>query len=156
MRACRARSARRPNGCGWTRSSRSRNFGDGRAKISPNCSDKPALAAGLNRLQIDPTDMSDTLRILQDRIISLEFAKKITFTYQSLVDSYRLSERYSNDVSQPLQISSIAGKRRWIRENGLITSQSVVESIEQTIGVAKVGGTLTQNDSEEREKLLNL
>ena len=116
---------------------------------------KPALAAGLNRLQIDPTDMSDTLRILQDRIISLEFAKKITFTYQSLVDSYRLSERYSNDVSQPLKSVQLLENAAGFAKNGLITSQSVVESIEQTIGV-KVGGTLTQNDSEEREKLLNL
>ncbi len=117
---------------------------------------KPALAASLNRLQVNPPDQNDTLRILEDQIINLEFQRKVTFMYQSLTEAYRLSERYIQDISQPQKsiqlLESAAGKA----EGGLVTAQSVRDAIESTLGV-KVGGSVNSaGDEVEREKLLNL
>ncbi len=116
---------------------------------------KPALAADLNRLDVAPTDQRDTVRILQDQIISLEFSKKVTFMYQSLTEAFRLSERYVNSVEQPLKSVQLIKSAQNFAQNGLVTAQSVVAAIEQTTGV-KVAGNLDEGGDEEREKLLNL
>jgi ATP-dependent Clp protease ATP-binding subunit ClpC len=112
----------------------------------------PALASALNRLQVQPPDETDTMRILQDQIINLEFQRKVTFTYQSLREAYRLAGRYVQDVAQPRSsiqmLESAAGKA----DGGLVTAQSVRDSIEATTGV-KIGVT---DDASERDKLLNL
>ena len=116
---------------------------------------KPALAASLNRLQVNSPDQNDTMRILEDQIIQLEFQRKVTFMYQALTEAYRLSERYVQDISQPQKsiqlLESAAGKA----EGGLVTAQSVRDSIESTLGV-KVGGSVNAGDEAERDKLLNL
>ena len=116
---------------------------------------KPALAASLNRLQVLPPNENDVMKIMQDQIISIEFLQHVTFMYQSLTEAYRLSERYLNDTSQPQKsiqlLESAAGKAK----DGLVTAQSVVDAIESTLGV-KVGGSVANNDSSEREMLLNL
>ncbi len=112
----------------------------------------PALAAALNRMQVAPPSRDDTMRIMQDQIINIEFQRKVTFMYQALTEAYRLSDRYVQDIAQPKKsiqlLESAAGKS----DNGLVTAQSVRDSIESTIGV-KVGVT---DDQGERDKLLNL
>lgn len=112
----------------------------------------PALAAALNRLQVMPTDRADTMRIMQDQIINIEFQRKVTFMYQSLTEAFRLSDRYVQDIAQPKKsiqlLEAAAGKS----DNGLVTAQSVRDSIESTIGV-KVGAT---DNQVERDKLLSL
>ena len=74
--------------------------------------------------------------------------------YQSLVEAYRLSERYMYDIVQPgkgIRLLESAGQ---YAENGvLVTAASVQQAIEQTQGV-KVGGLVSSG--EERERLLNL
>ncbi|MCL1929914.1 AAA family ATPase [Candidatus Saccharibacteria bacterium] len=110
----------------------------------------PALAAALNRLNIPPATEEETMMVLQDQIIMLEYQKNVTFIYQALREIYRLSSRYINDVAQPgaavqlLQSSANMG--------GLITAQTVNEALEKTLGV-KIGAT---KNAEEKEKLLNL
>ena len=116
---------------------------------------KPALSATLNRLQVAPPDRAETLRILQDQIISLEFQRKVTFTYQSLTEAYRLSERYMTDVAQPQKSIQLLQSASSYVDDGLVTAQSVTSAIEKTLGV-KVGGSVDINDAGEREKLLNL
>jgi ATP-dependent Clp protease ATP-binding subunit ClpC len=110
----------------------------------------PALAAAFNRLNIPPATEEETMLVLEDQIIMLEYQKNATFVYQALREIYRLSSRYINDVAQPgaavqlLHSSANAG--------GLITAKTVNDAIEKTLGV-KIGVT---NDAQEREKLLNL
>lgn len=116
---------------------------------------KPALAAALNRLQVSPPDRDETLLVMQDQIISIEFQRNVTFTYQSLTESYRLSERYINDVAQPQKSIQLLQNAAGYAESGLVTAQSVTAAIEKTLGV-KVGGSVDTGDTSEREKLLNL
>ena len=80
---------------------------------------KPALANALNRIEIEPTNQKDTLYVLEERVIPLEYRSKCTFTYQSLTEAYRLSNRYITDVSQPrasLQLLELPRqlKRHWV------------------------------------------
>lgn len=112
----------------------------------------PALAAALNRLQVNPPDKNDTMRIMQDQIISIEFQRKVTFMYQALTESYRLADRYVQDIAMPKKAISLLESAAGKSSGGLVTAQSVRDSIESTLGV-KVGVT---NDQGERDKLLNL
>jgi len=116
---------------------------------------KPALAASLNRLQVEPPPQSDVLKIAEDQIISIEFARKVTFMYQALAEAYRLSERYVHDVAQPQKTIQLLENAASYAANGLVTAQSVVDAIEKTLGV-KVGGSVETDTSGEREMLLNL
>ncbi|MDR1969931.1 MAG: AAA family ATPase [Candidatus Nomurabacteria bacterium] len=116
---------------------------------------KPALAASLNRLRVEPPGRADVMKIAEDQIITIEFQRKVTFMYQALAEAYRLSERYVNDVAQPRRTIQLLESAAAQAEEGLITAQSVVTAIEKTLGV-KVGGSIKTDESEEREMLLNL
>ncbi|MCL2280302.1 ATP-dependent Clp protease ATP-binding subunit [Candidatus Saccharibacteria bacterium] len=116
---------------------------------------KPALAASLNRLQVEPPAREDVLKIAEDQIITIEFQRKVTFMYQALVEAYRLSERYVQDVAQPQRTIQLLESAAAQAEDGLVTAQSVTSAIEKTLGV-KVGGSVETGSSEEREMLLNL
>lgn len=112
----------------------------------------PALANALNRIMIAPASKSETMAVLQDQLISVEFARKVTFTYQSLQEAYRLSERYVHDVAMPGRAFKLLEASAGYAENGLVTMNSVQQAIEKTMNV-KVG---VASASDEREKLLNL
>lgn len=116
---------------------------------------KPALAATLNRLQVNPPSQEDTLKVMQDQIISLEFQRKVTFMYQALTEAYRLSERYISGVSQPQRSIQLLQNAAGHAVDGLVTAHSVVTAIESTLGV-KVGGSVEAGDTKERDMLLNL
>jgi ATP-dependent Clp protease ATP-binding subunit ClpC len=116
----------------------------------------PALAAALNRLNVAPPNEIDTLKILQDQIISIEFSHKVTFMYQALKEAYRLSSRYNNSMAQPRAAIQLLENSAAKADRGLVTAQSVRDSVEATTGI-KIAGDLTGSDSAaEREKLLNL
>lgn len=111
-----------------------------------------ALANALNRIVIAPASEPETMAVLQDQLISIEFARKVTFTYQSLHEAYRLSERYVHDIAMPGRAYKLLEAAAGYSENGLVTMNSVQQAIEKTMNV-KVG---VATGSDEREKLLNL
>lgn len=111
-----------------------------------------ALANALNRITISPTNREETLRVMQDQLITIEFRQHVTFTYQSIVEAYRLSERYVHDVAMPGQALTLLESSARYSENGLVTMNSVQQAIEQTLDI-KVS---VASESEDREKLLNL
>lgn len=112
----------------------------------------PNLANLLNRINIPPATYEETMRVMQDQIISVEFQRHVTFMYQALKEAFRLSERYMYDFSQPGKSVRLLEQAAGYNEQGLVTASSVSRTIEQTSGI-KVGKT---NDSGEKEKLLNL
>jgi ATP-dependent Clp protease ATP-binding subunit ClpC len=117
---------------------------------------KPALAASLNRLQVEPPDQDGVLKIAEDQIILVESRRQVVFMYQALVEAYRLSERYVHDIAQPQKTVQLLENAASYASGDLVTAQSVVDAIEKTIGV-KVGGSAGASDnSAEREMLLNL
>lgn len=117
---------------------------------------KPALANALNRIEIKPTNQKDTLYVLEERVIPLEYRSKCTFTYQSLTEAYRLSNRYITDVSQPRASLQLLENSVQQAQDGLVMPITIAWTIEKTLGI-KVGGDLSYSDAgEERQKLLNL
>ncbi len=112
----------------------------------------PALANALNRVSIAPSSPEETMSVLQDQLVGLEFQQNVTFMYQALKESYRLSERYLHDQSQPGKALKLLTMSASFSENGLVTGRSVQQAIEQSQGV-KVGGT---SGDAEKQTLLNL
>jgi len=112
----------------------------------------PALAAALNRITVGSASQTETIAVLQDQLIVIEFQRKVTYMYQALKEAYRLSERYLYDQAQPGKAMRLLESAAGYAENGLVTSQSVKQAIEQTQGV-KVGANTS---GDERDKLLNL
>lgn len=112
----------------------------------------PALLNALNRISVSPAGENDTLAIMQDQLIRLEFSYNVTYTYQSLLEAYRLSERYVYDLAQPGRSMKLLESAAHYAENGLVTINSVQQAIEKTLGV-KVG---VASGEAERETLLNL
>ncbi len=113
---------------------------------------KPNLANALNRVAVSPASKAETMRVMQDQLILTEFRRKVTYTYQSLLEAYRLSERYIHELAQPGRAFKLLDSAAGYSDHGLVTAQSVQNTIEQTLDI-KVG---VASGSDEREKLLNL
>lgn len=112
----------------------------------------PSLANLLNRIQVPPATFEESLAVMQDQIITIEFQRNVTFMYQALREAYRLSERYMYDLAQPGKSVRLLEQAAGYNEQGLVTAAAVGRTIEETSGV-KVGRT---DDVGEKEKLLNL
>lgn len=111
-----------------------------------------SLMNALNRVTIKPSSQQDTLTVMQNQLIVSEFQKKVTYTYQSLNEAYRLSERYVHDLAMPGRALKLLESAAGYSQNGLVTINSVQQAIEQTMDV-KVS---VASESDDREKLLNL
>jgi len=111
-----------------------------------------AIANALNRVSISPASEQETLQVMQDQLISIEFRHHVTFTYQALKEAYRLSMRYVHDVSMPGQALKLLESSSSYAENGLVTINSVQQAIEQTMDI-KVS---VVSEVGERAKLLQL
>lgn len=118
---------------------------------------KPALANSLNRVEVAPSNADETLRVMQDRIISLEYNSQCFYMYQALTEAYRLSNRYISDVAQPRKsVQLLENAVQQADANRIISAPTIAATIEKSLGI-KVGGDLSYGDSRaEREKLLNL
>ena len=112
----------------------------------------PALANALNRIMITSATEQETLAVMQDQLLLLEFRHHVTYMYQALQEAYRLSERYVHDLVMPGRALKLLESAASYASDGLVTIQSVQRAIEQTMDV-KVG---VASDSAEREKLLKL
>lgn len=113
----------------------------------------PALVSAINRVAVAPAAQGETMLVLQDQLITTEFQRKVTYMYQALKEAYRLSERYTYDLSQPGKAVRLLETAAAYAEGGLVTARSVQQAVEQTHGV-KVGAV--SEDGPERDKLLNL
>lgn len=112
----------------------------------------PALVNALNRLTVTPATKDETISVMQDQLIVTEFNRQVTYTYQSLEEAYRLSERYVFDLAQPGRSLKLLESAASYAESGLVTMNSVDQAIEQTTGV-KVA---VASQADERQTLLNL
>lgn len=112
----------------------------------------PALAASLNQVRVSPSTASETMEIMQEQVIREEGHRQVHYTYQSLKEAYRLSERYLYDMAQPGKSMKLLEMAARQNENGLVTMNSVQQAIETTMDV-KVS---VADTSEDRERLLNM
>jgi ATP-dependent Clp protease ATP-binding subunit ClpC len=111
-----------------------------------------ALVNALNRVTIGPATKDETIAAMQDQLITTEFQRKVTYTYQSLEESYRLSERYVHDLAMPGRAIKLMESAAGYAEDGLVTMNSVQQAIEKTLNI-KVG---VASGEDERAKLLNM
>jgi len=112
----------------------------------------PGLVNALNRISVGEATEEETLAAMQDQLITTEYQRKVTYMFQALKESYRLSQRYVHDLSMPGRAIKLMETAAGYAENGLVTMNSVQKAIEQTMDI-KVG---VASGQDEREKLLNL
>jgi ATP-dependent Clp protease ATP-binding subunit ClpC len=112
----------------------------------------PALVNALNRVNIESASKEDTFAVLQHQLILAEFKRNVTYTYQSIQEAYRLSERYIHELAMPGRAVKLLELAAGYSEGGLVTMNSVQQAIEKTMNI-KVGGV---SDVAERETLLNM
>lgn len=110
------------------------------------------LAHALNTIAIQPANEEETMRVMHDRLITYESQHKVNYMHQALVESYRIGDRYVQDLAMPGKALKILEASAGFAQNGLVTRQSVHDSVERTLGV-KIA---TASDNDDREKLLNL
>jgi ATP-dependent Clp protease ATP-binding subunit ClpC len=115
-------------------------------------SKNPALASALNRVTIKGSASDETMLVLQDQLITIEYQRNVTYMYQALKEAIRLSERYLYDQAQPGKAIQVLLGAASYAENGLVTALSVQRSLEKTMGV-KVGASVQQD---EKDMLLQL
>lgn len=112
----------------------------------------PQIINSMNRISVLPASMDQTIAIMQESAIVLEFQHHVTYMYQALEEAYKLSERYVHDLAMPGRALKLFESAANYSEDGLVTVRSVQQAIEKTIGV-KIG---IASSEDERKKLLNL
>ncbi|HEU4830694.1 MAG TPA: ATP-dependent Clp protease ATP-binding subunit, partial [Candidatus Saccharimonadales bacterium] len=113
----------------------------------------PELANALNRISVSAANRDETIAVMQDQSIVLEFQNHVTYMYQALAEAYRLSQRYVHELAMPGRaLRLLESAAHYADSNGLVTAASVQQAIEKTLDV-KVS---VASGDDEREKLLNL
>jgi len=112
----------------------------------------PELVNALNKIVVPPANRMDTIAIMQDESINIEFQHGVTFMYQALVEAYRLGDRYVHDQAMPGKALKILESSANYATNGLVSAESVRQSIEKTMNI-KIS---VASDTGERDKLLNM
>lgn len=112
----------------------------------------PGLANALNKIMVAPTSQSDTMLVLQDKVVALESRLRVIFMYQALKEAYRLSSRYIHDVAMPGQAIKLLESAASYHEQGLVRFTSVQQALEKTLGI-KIA---VVSQADERQKLLEL
>lgn len=112
----------------------------------------PSLINALNRISVAAANKQETIAVMRHQLIYTEFQRHVTYMYQSLQEAYSLSERYVHDLAMPGRALKLLESGAGYSENGLVTTGSIQQAIEQTMNV-KVG---VASGEDERQRLLNL
>jgi len=101
---------------------------------------------------VEPANEVATMKVMQDRVPLLEFQHNVTYTFWSLREAYRLSERYVHDLVMPGRAIRLLEAAASFADNGFVTDASVQSAIEKNYGVKMQ----SSQDESEKQKLLNL
>jgi ATP-dependent Clp protease ATP-binding subunit ClpC len=112
----------------------------------------PELANALNRISMTAVTEPETMAVMQDRLLQIEYKTKTMYMYQALKEAYRLSERYIYDLVMPGRALRLLESAAQYSDSNVVTANSVQQAIEKTMNV-KVG---VADDDHERETLLNM
>jgi len=112
---------------------------------------RPQLTTLLNFQAVASPGRDDVLKILQNKVIVLEHQYDCLFTYNSIKEVYRLSERYGQDVAMPAKAIQLLETVARLNAGMMILKESVALAVEKTTGV-KAGVA----DENEKQSLLNL
>ena len=112
----------------------------------------PQLVSAMTRINIAPASRIETIAVMQDQLMNIEFRAHVTYMYQALSEAYRLGERYIHGQAMPGRALKLLDAASGYAEDGFVTEKSVQMAIERTMDV-KVG---VASGEDERDKLLNL
>lgn len=105
----------------------------------------------MQRLQVQPTNETETIRVLRDRVLAYEHQYRALFTNQSLREAFQLGGRYVDDQVMPGAALSVLKAAAPLATNGYVTPEVVQRSIESSMGVKLVSA-----QQDESAKLLSL
>jgi ATP-dependent Clp protease ATP-binding subunit ClpC len=111
----------------------------------------PSLASTLMPVMMQEPTASESMKIIQDSSLGIEYRTKRIVSYESIREAYRLSGQYIQDAAYPGKAITLLEQAAAYPDQNVITAKSVQETIEKTLGV-KAGGT----DTQEAASLLNL
>lgn len=112
----------------------------------------PELVNALNKIIVSPSNYEQTIAIMQDQSIMIEFQNNVTFMYQSIVEAYRLGSRYIHEREMPGKAIKLLDSAANYSTNGLVSAESVRQAVEKTLDIKISVAT----EDVERDKLLNL
>ena len=112
----------------------------------------PEIVNALNQIVVAPASRDETIAIMQDRSVLIEYQHGVAYMYQALAESYRLGDRYVFDLAMPGKALKLMESAANYAEDGIVTAKSVQQAIEKTMDV-KVS---VASGEEERKKLLNM
>lgn len=111
----------------------------------------PSLASALMPVMMQEPDQHESMKIIEDSALGIEYRTKRIVTYQAVREAYRLSGQYIQDGAYPGKAITLLEQSASYPESNTITAGSVQQTIEKTLGV-KAGGA----DAHEAASLLNL
>lgn len=111
----------------------------------------PAFAGLLAPVVLQEPTPEEVLEILCDTATGFEVRHKVMVSYEAIKEAYRLSGRYEQDMAYPGKAIRLLEHALTHAADGVVTTASVQQAIEQTIGVK--AGTAAPVEAQE---LLNL
>lgn len=114
-------------------------------------SKNPAVAAKLEPLQVQPAGEKETLHVLRDKVLMIEYKRKVLYTQQALKEAYRLGGRYVETQSMPGAALAVLEAAAPVATDGYVTAEVVQQSIESSFGVK-----IQQSKGDESKSLLSL
>jgi ATP-dependent Clp protease ATP-binding subunit ClpC len=97
------------------------------------------FASRITPVMLTEQSEPETMRVLERRATNLEHRHKVLITYEALVEAYRLSARYEQELAFPGKAIQLIEQAISTAPQGIITAAEVQKAIERSRGV-KVGG----------------
>lgn len=110
-----------------------------------------AFANLLTPVTLTAPDEAHVMSVLEDTASGLEIGHKVVIAYEALVETYRLSDRYEQDMAMPGKAILLLDQSLSFAVQGIVTAHSVQAAIEQSRGV-RVGSAAPA----EADQLLHL
>ena len=111
----------------------------------------PSFASVLTPVNMQEPDERTAQEILEDTALTFEHRQKTFISYQAVKAAIPLSDRYFQDIARPGRGIRLLEQALAYPDNGVITDESIKQSIEGTQGVK-----LSAASQAESETLLNL
>ncbi len=111
------------------------------------------LAQLMNRVEVTPLPQPDVLRVMEDQTLLLEAEHKVVYMYQSLLEAYRLADRFISEQAFPGKaIKLLEAAAGFSEQKIFVTAKSVQQAVEKSFNVK----VQTADTAQEKDVLLNL
>jgi ATP-dependent Clp protease ATP-binding subunit ClpC len=111
------------------------------------------LAQLMNRVEVVPLLQPDVLRVMEDQTLLLEAEHKVVYMYQSLLEAYKLADRFINEQAFPGKaIKLLEAAAGFSEQQIFVTAKSVQQAVEKSFNVK----VQTADTAQEKDVLLNL